>query len=101
MSITQKQTYRSFLNTENSRTLNNIPAAGQIITIKTSKYTWNVKTNEEGIASLGIHFKPGTWNVKVSINIAGVSKTKNAKIVVKKANVIKSLTINKKKFKKP
>ena len=63
---------------------NNVPAAGQIITIKASKYTWKIKTNENGIASLGIHFYPGVWNVKVSINIAGVSLTKNAKIIVKK-----------------
>ncbi len=63
---------------------NKVPAAGQIITIKVSKYTYKIKTNEKGIASLGIHFKPGVWNVKVSINIAGVSKTKDVVVVVKK-----------------
>lgn len=35
---------------------NNVPAAGQIITIKASKYTWKIKTNENGIASLEFIF---------------------------------------------
>jgi protocatechuate 3,4-dioxygenase beta subunit len=61
-----------------------IPIAGQYIKIKVSNYVYYIKTNNKGIASLGINFKPGVWNAKVSINIAGVSITKNAKIVVKR-----------------
>ncbi len=36
------------------------------------------------IASLGIHYSPGVYKAKVSINVAGVKLSKNAKIVVKK-----------------
>ncbi len=62
----------------------NTPIAGQVITVKVLKYTYKIKTNSKGIASLGIHYKPGAYKAKVSINIAGVKLSKNAKIVVKK-----------------
>ncbi|WP_295722551.1 Ig-like domain-containing protein [uncultured Methanobrevibacter sp.] len=60
------------------------PIAGQFITVKVSKYTYKIKTNSKGIASLGIHYYPGVYKAKVSVNIAGVKLSKNAKIVVKK-----------------
>ena len=63
---------------------NKVPIAGEYIKVQVRKYTYYIKTNNKGVASLGIHFKPGTWKAKVSIDLAGVKLTKTAKIVVKK-----------------
>ena len=63
---------------------NKAPIAGQYIKVKVLKYTYYILTNSKGVASLGIHYYPGVYKAKVSINIAGVSLSKNANIVVKK-----------------
>ena len=63
---------------------NKVRIAGEYIKVQVLKYTYYIKTNNKGVASLGIHYYPGTWKAKVSIDIAGVKLTKTAKIVVKK-----------------
>lgn len=61
----------------------NIPIAGEKLTVNIGKLKYVIKTNNKGVATLGVNFQPGNYNVKVSTNASGVSSSRDAKIVVK------------------
>ncbi len=63
---------------------NNVLIPNEKISVKIGKTTYNTKTNSKGVASLTINLAPRTYTAKTMINIAGITKSKNAKITVKK-----------------
>ncbi|WP_295721979.1 hypothetical protein [uncultured Methanobrevibacter sp.] len=63
---------------------NNVLIPNEIITVKIGKTTYRTKTNSKGVASLAVNLAPKTYTARTSINIAGITKSKNAKIVIKK-----------------
>ncbi len=63
---------------------NNVLIPNEKITVKIGKSTYNIKTNSKGVASLTINLAPRTYSARTMINIAGITKSKNAKITVKK-----------------
>lgn len=63
---------------------NNVLIPNEKIAVKIGKTTYNIKTNSKGVASLSINLAPRTYTAKATVNTAGITKSKNAKITVKK-----------------